>query len=129
MISSSKEIIRYGIAGIINTFIGYSIFIALVYLLNINLYYSNIIAYFLGLCMAFILNKYFVFNVKQTTKTDVIKFFVSFFIAYGTNIFVLFLCFNIFNLNPATSQVLAMVSYTVNFYILNKLIVFRNIKE
>lgn len=124
MIGNKNEIIRYALAGILNTIAGYGVFIILVYLININPYYSNIIGYIFGLSVAFILNKYYVFNIKKTTKVDVIKFVLSFLFAYGINIFVLFLCLKVFNLSPALGQIFAMVMYTISFYVLNKFLVF-----
>lgn len=121
-----KEAFRYILAGLINTAIGYGIFIFLVYIILIDAYYANAIGYFFGLCTAFILNKYFVFNVKNTTKIDIIKFLVSFLFSYGINIFTLFLCLNLFNLSAAMGQAIAMIFYTISFYIVNKYIVFYN---
>ena len=119
-----KEVFRYVLAGLINTAVGYGIFIFFVYFISLNAYYANAIGYFFGLCTAFILNKYFVFNVKNTTKIDIIKFLVSFLFSYGINIFTLFLCLNLFNLSAAMGQAIAMIFYTISFYIVNKYIVF-----
>lgn len=125
MTTNINEIVRYVIAGIINTIIGYSIFIYLVYVLEINPFYSNITSYIIALFVAFILNKYFVFNVEDKQIKRFIMFIISFIIAYSINLVVLFLSLNIFNLNPAIAQIFAMIFYTFIFYLLNKFIVFK----
>lgn len=124
-----NEIIRYIIAGIINTIVGYAIFIFLVYLIQINPFYSNGISYIFALCVAFILNKYFVFNSINRDVKHVIKFIISFIISFLINIFILFVCLNVLGQNPAMAQILAMIFYSISFYVLNKFFVFNELKE
>lgn len=128
MISSENEIIRYIISGIINTVVGYGVFICLVYLLDVNPFYANAIGYIIALCIAFILNKYFVFNVKNTQIKHFLMFIIAFIVAFFINVIVLSLFLNVLNLYPAIAQIFAMISYTVSFYIFNKFIVFKSVK-
>ena len=120
----TKEIIRYGIAGMINTFVGYGVFIFIVFFMNFDPYYANGLGYCIALCVAFLLNKYYVFNKKETDIYHVIRFFIAFLIAYIINLIILFICLDFLELNLALGQIFAMISYTASFYIFNKYIVF-----
>jgi len=124
-LNNIKEVFRYVLAGLINTAVGYGVFLFLVYFISLSAYYANAIGYFFGLCTAFILNKYFVFNTTHTSIEHLFKFVISFFIAYAINVLILFICLNILNLSPAVGQIFAMFFYTISFYILNKFLVFR----
>lgn len=119
----TKEIIRYATAGLVNTFVGYGVFIYLVFL-DLEIYCANAFGYFVGLCVAFLLNKYYVFNKEKTNIKHIIKFGISFVIAYAINLLTLSFFLNFITPNPAIGQIFAMMCYTVSFYILNKYIVF-----
>lgn len=120
----TKEIIRYLIAGLINTLLGYGVFISFVFFMNFNPYYANGLGYCIALCVAFLLNKYYVFNKKETNIYHVIRFLITFLIAFIINLIILFVCLDFLELNSALGQIFAMLSYTVSFYIFNKYIVF-----
>ncbi len=120
-----NEIFRYLLAGTINTIVGYCIFLVMLYIVNVNPYYSNIVGYIFGLIIAYILNKLFVFKNKTTTKTSIYRFFIAFILSFFINLFVLFIFVDILNQSPAISQIVAMTFYTIIFYLLNKFYVFK----
>lgn len=124
--NSFREVIRYGIAGVINTIVGYGVFILLVYIVAINPFFANIISYIVAICIAYILNKLFVFKNKNSNKQNIIKFLIAFFIAFTINFISLFIFLNIFKLSPAVGQIFAMIIYTTVFFLLNKFYVFNN---
>ncbi len=119
-----KEVFRYVLAGLINTAVGYGIFIFFVYIITINPFFANIISYIVAICIAYILNKLFVFKDKNSNKQNIIKFLIAFFIAFTINFIALFIFLNIFNFSPAIGQVFAMIIYTTVFFLLNKFYVF-----
>lgn len=116
--------LKFIFAGVVNTAIGYGVFLLLVTLLDMNPSYANAIGYGIALIVAFILNKTFVFNQSTTDRSTIPKFIVAFGIAFGINQLVLISGYRLAGLDPKIAQVFAMVSYTVVFYILNKKFVF-----
>lgn len=120
-----KELIKYLVAGFINTAIGYGVFLLLYRVLDYSPEIANTISYMGALCMAFILNRFFVFLHSPTpTTTSAIRFVVAFASAFLLNQAVLFLCIRILLSQPEMGQIFSMISYSVVFYLLNKYYVF-----
>jgi putative flippase GtrA len=60
------EILRFVIAGAINTIVTYAIYLALLSMLGYVVAYS--IAYVIGIALAYVLNTWFVFRVPQNIR-------------------------------------------------------------
>lgn len=121
--------LKYIFAGIINTAVGYGVFIFLVTLLNMNPAFANTIGYGVALLAAYLLNKIFVFNESTTDRSTLPKFIIAFSISFAINQSVLHIGYRWFGIDPKIAQIFAMISYTVIFYILNKKFVFNKKKE
>lgn len=115
---------RYLFAGLVNTLIGYIVFLILFNLFTMSASIANTISYACGLISAYILNKIFVFKVSEKNKKRAILFILCFCIAFLVNQIVLHIFSQFINANFA--QIIAMTSYTLLFYFLNKFVVFRN---
>lgn len=118
-----NELIRFLLVGGFNTLIGYGVFFILFACFQLTPYISNAFGYIVALIVAFGLSKKFVFR-STYQKGMVTKFIVAFLIAFGFNQFVLLLTIEYTPLIPEIAQILAMVSYTLIFYLLNKYFVF-----
>ena len=57
--------LRYGLAGVINTLVGFSIIVALDVGLRLSAHLANAIGYAVGICVSFALSKLFVFRARQ----------------------------------------------------------------
>lgn len=114
---------RYLFAGVINTVIGYLVFLISVNALGLHVYISNLLGYIIGLTCSYNLNVNFVFNIKNKTKQRFYVFIVSFVVCFLLNQLVLFLSTQYFNIYFA--QITAMFSYTLSFYALNKYFIFK----
>lgn len=123
------EFFRYIIAGIVNTAVGYAAFFFLLRLIGLDAYVSNFISYGVGLCVAFILNKVFVFKNKRALRRAPVVFLAGFAVSYFSNICVLYLLVNEFRVAGEISQLFAMAVYTVSFYIVNRLFVFSSAND
>lgn len=58
--------LRYGVAGVFNTLVGFSIILALDLGLGLAPHLANAIGYAIGVCVSFVLSKVFVFKARQT---------------------------------------------------------------
>ena len=117
---------KFVFIGIINTIIGLGIIYLLIYG-GFNNYISNIIGYTVGLLISFILNKYYVFKSspgKHRVYNQFIKFIFIFFIAYATNVFVLFISLDY--MTSYLAQLIAMLVYTSISFVLNKAFTFKD---
>lgn len=113
---------RFIASGIINTLVGYAVFIIAYKFIEFSPAISNAVSYAFGLVCSFILSATFVFSKMDQLRRRVIKFFICFIIAFMINQLVLWLLSSLINIYLA--QFFAMVSYTIIFYILNKYFVF-----
>jgi putative flippase GtrA len=82
-----KTLVKFIIAGLINTGIGAAIMFCLYNLLEVNYWLSSAANYAAGSIVSFFLNKYFTFAVKEWTLFMIAAFIVNiaaaYFIAYG----------------------------------------------
>lgn len=95
MITKIKDLInnidpsffRYIIVGIINTIFGTSIMFIFYNVLGFGYWPSSAANYFFGSILSFFLNKYFTFQSKTTSLSQVVRFIINivicYFIGYG----------------------------------------------
>ncbi|MFL1500450.1 GtrA family protein [Pseudomonas sp. O64] len=119
------QLIKYALTGIINTLIGYGVFWVLFTQFNIHAEYANAAGYGIALVFAFLLNKVFVFNKSTFHSAMIPRFIVAFMVAFLINQLVLIVFHRVLDIRAEIAQILAMGTYTVLFYILNKRYVFK----
>lgn len=110
------KLFRFLIVGIGNTGISYITFSILFYLSG-EYIISSIFAYIVAVINSFIFNKNWVFKHNDTTD---IKLIISFFtvnvISLLTNLLILYIAVELFNINPYLAQILAtIVVMQINF--------------
>ena len=119
-----KEFLKYVIAGLINTAIGYGVFFSLIRWAGVSPEIANATCYIVALVIAFLLNRFFVFQGSTTSKVTILKFITAFACAFIINQVVLFLLFRILSVQPEIAQIFSMMAYAIVFYMLNKFFVF-----
>ena len=121
-----KETLLYLFFGGLTTLINIIIYKSLVFL-NIDYIIANIIAWVISVIFAFITNKYYVFNKKNT---NLIKEFIKFISSrLGTgllDLFFMFLTVSIFNFDDFIMKILSNIIVIILNYLLSKFIVFKN---
>lgn len=127
-----KEIILYVIFGGLTTVINYAIY-ALMVLLKIDIYTSNITAWIGAVLFAYLTNRKMVFNSEAKGKKSVIIEILSF---YGSRVFslavetgLLFVCVSLMGMNEWITKLVLQVVVIVLNYIFSKFIVFRKKKK
>lgn len=119
-------VFKYLIAGLVNTLIGYGVFLLLLATSSMLPEVANAISYVIALVVAFILNKVFVFKSSVKNAVAIPKFIAAFAISFLVNQLVLILFYRLLNSPAAIAQIPAMVSYTIVFYVLNKHYVYKH---
>ena len=124
-----KEILWYGVFGILTTLINIISF----YLLDktgMNVYISNLIAWILSVLFAFITNKLFVFNSKSLDKAIVMKEMISFFffriLSLGIDMAGMYICISLININKLVSKIIMNIIVIISNYIFSKIFIFKN---
>lgn len=120
-----KETFLYLVFGGLTTLINIIIYKSLVFF-NIDYIVANIIAWIISVIFAFITNKYYVFNKKNT---NLIKEFIKFISSrLGTgllDLFFMFLTVSIFKFDDFIMKILSNIIVIILNYILSKFIVFK----
>lgn len=114
-----KSALKYGIVGIINTLVGYSIMFGLTFLQVIP-EIANLCSYGLAFLLSYILNKNFTFHKKGAHKKHFSRFLIASGIAYIANLITLIICHRIFLWNEYIALIIASIVYVIVGYILHK---------
>lgn len=120
-----SEFLRYLVAGVVNTFVGYAVFLAALHGLGLGVFASNALSYATGLTAAYLQNRYFVFRGARHSSAALLRFLAGFGVAYLVNLAVLELAHARLGLRAEWAQLFAMVAYTVSFYLINRCYVWR----
>jgi putative flippase GtrA len=113
----------FGLVGLVNTAVGYGTIIALM-AMNLGPVVANAGGYALGLFVSYLLNSRITFSHSAGASdwSSLLRFLISFALAWLLNLIVLTFALGYFV--PAIAQGLAMVSYTLVFFVLSRSFVF-----
>lgn len=113
------ELLRYGVAGVLNTAMGYGVFLALHWGLGVDPRLANGLSFGAGLLQSLLLNRWFVFEGARLGGAEVQRFALGFGVAYALNLLVLSALLAL-GMAAAWAQLFAMATYTVAFYLFNR---------
>lgn len=119
--------LRYGLAGVLNTLVGFSIIVALDVGLHLPAHLANAIGYAVGICFSFVLSKVFVFKTRKTARSAPVRYGAAVAAAFALNQGVLTLAQLILPRGAAfgvAAQGAAAVSYTAALFLLSHFWVF-----
>lgn len=123
-----SEILWYGFFGVLTTLVNIISF-ALLDKTGLNVYFSNLLAWFFSVLFAFITNKLFVFDSKDFTFRVFFKELVSFFIfrivSLGIDMAGMYVCLETIKLNKMISKIIVNVVVIIANYVFSKLFIFR----
>lgn len=114
---------RYALAGIMNTIVGLVSIWALLRS-GVSPILANLLGYLLGLTVSFVASKKFVFRTRGRVTKEGVSFVIAFLISYSFNLLVLYVCYAWAGLEVMLAQVIAMLSYIVCMYLLQRFVVF-----
>ncbi len=125
-----KEIIYYGIFGVLTTIINYVSYIIFTRLFNIDIFVSNLLAWILSVIFAFVTNKLIVFESKKFTIEIVLKEIVAFMAARVFSLLldmaILYVASDLMGINDLIVKIISNVIVIIVNYVLSKFIIFKN---
>ena len=125
-----KEIIKYGIFGVLTTVINYVSYILFTRLFGIDIFISNSLAWILSVIFAFITNKLIVFESKKFTFKIIIKEGISFTVARILSLLldmlILYIMSDLMGISDLIVKIISNIVVIIVNYILSKFIIFKN---
>lgn len=124
-----KKLIKYTIAGILTTFVSYTIYGLLYYIIRIEPNISNVISIICSVIFAYVINKIFVFkSITINLKSLIIEVF-EFVLARSLTIIIeicgVFLLVTLLKYDAMYSKILINIINVILNYIISSLFVFK----
>lgn len=119
------QLVPFLVTGIANSIVGFSVIFFCLFM-GASGVTANIIGFAFGLTCSFLLNRHYVFGVRGAiAPMEIARFLAVFATAYGVNIAVLLMAQSVLGEASPIAQVIAVASYTLVFYPLSRIFVFR----
>ena len=99
------------------------------YLINLSPEISNMMGYAAGLVLSYFLNRNYAFNSVAKISTEVVRFTLSFLVAYALNFAVLVILIHKINMHEGISQIYAGLVYVAASYLISRYYVFKPIES
>lgn len=126
-----KEIIIYGIVGVLNTALNFFLYFFLESMLNVYYLYANFISWIACVIFSFYANKVYVFQIKNSNIKEFCKEVGTFLLcSLGTgflDIFILWCMVDIMTIDETISKFVDVFVVIVVNYFLRKFFVFKKI--
>jgi len=119
------EVLRFGIAGMLNTLVGLAIILFLQDVVGISPVLSNLIGYFVGFAIGYGLHKSWTFRQRHTRHSALSRYFTVIILCYLLNLAVLTALVQM-AIKPSIAQLASVIVYTFAHFLLSKLYAFRS---
>lgn len=116
--------VRFCLVGLVNTAVGLGLIYACKFLLGFADVPANLVGYIIGLMVSFTLNSRWTFRYDGPVWPAVLRFLLTFVIAYAANIATVLLLIDGAGVNAYLAHAIAVVPYTTTFYLLSRFMVF-----
>lgn len=123
-IKLNNSLLKFLVVGILNTLLSLLIIFGLKYFYAFGDIVANFTGYIAGLICSFTLNKKWTFNHTGQLSITLVKFVLTFIIAYAVNIICVLFLIKL-GVNAYLSHLLVMPIYTILFYLGSKFFVFK----
>ena len=129
----NTQTILYVIFGMLTTIVNLISYYFFSNIMSINYLISNMISWIISVLFAYITNKFYVFNSKDTSKDIIIKEFIKFVNCRLTSgiieMILLFLLVDIIKVNDVISKLVIGVIVVILNFIFSKLFVFKKLNQ
>lgn len=124
----SKEVILYLVFGVLTTLVDTIVFYISNYKMHINYIIATCLAWVFAVLFAYITNKLFVFESKQTQNIlkEIISFFSLRFASLLLSLVFMVIMVNILGYGELISKILVNVFVVIANYFFSKLFIFKN---
>lgn len=120
------QFLKFSFVGVINTLITLLTIWVFVNVFSTSHYVGNAVGYIVGVMNSYFLNKFWTFNNKSKMCVTFVKFICVFLITYFFQFSVLSILLNFSRIEPFVCQILAMTTYTILNFIINKVFTFKS---
>jgi putative flippase GtrA len=121
-----STVAKYALVGATTTLVGYATVLTLQYAAQLSPHAANAGGYLVGWVMSYMLNRRYTFNSQRAHREGLPMFALGAALCYAINAVVLQLAIATLELPGALAQALAMLSYSVSFYLLNRHVIFKH---
>jgi putative flippase GtrA len=121
------QFLRFLVVGCANTLVGLAVIYAALGLVGLGEVAANAVGYAVGLGVSFLLNKAWTFRYSGPVLLALPRFLLAFAASYLLNLATLWELIHGWGVNGYLAQAVAVVPYTVSFFLLSKLLVFRSL--
>lgn len=104
----------------LNTFVGYTIFLISVYLLHIHYVFALIVEYTVSILHSYVWNKKWTFRSANNVGGEIVKFFCVYVTMFVFNYAFLLVLINFFKIEAALAQIIAIIFLTPITFVLHK---------
>lgn len=119
------QLLKYGLVGVINSIVGYSIIITCQLLLNFSPVLSNLVGYVFGILISFTLNSRFTFQSQRNSGIVLFRYILVFAFSYLCNLVTLVVSIEIYSVPSLLAQIPSLLVFFLVSFLLNKYLVFR----
>lgn len=126
-----KELINYGIFGVLTTVINYVSYIIFTRVFKLEIFTSNLLAWILSVMFAFITNKIIVFESKEFTLKTLVKEGIAFIVARILSLLldmlILYIMVDIMGISDLIVKIISNIIVIMVNYILSKFLIFKKV--
>ena len=122
-----KELIMYFIFGVLTTVVNFVVYLLFARFLNVNYLISNVLAWFFSVLFAYVTNRIWVFESKNSNILKEMSLF------FGGRIFsgvvdtaLMYLLIGILAVGDVISKIIIQVIVVILNYVISKIIVFKD---
>lgn len=116
--------VRYALVGVFNTGLGLGCILLLQVVVGVSPGLANAFGFSIGMLVSYLLNRRLAFKSLRPHGRAVPAFLLCAAVSYLLNIAVLWVLVGRFLVNEVHAQLVAVATYTISFYLLNRYVVF-----
>jgi putative flippase GtrA len=123
------QLLRFLLVGVLNTLVGLATIWALIGIAGWGDFQANFTGYLAGLVCSFVLNRQWTFDHAGPWRPALLRFLIVFAVSYCVNWLAVLVLRDFFEVNRYLAHSLAMLPYTVTFFIGSRLFAFASQRQ
>jgi putative flippase GtrA len=108
---SLKQLSKFGLIGILNTILGYGLFV--IFLNWFNYFGALVFSHIIAVTHSYLWNRYWTFKSSKNPLKEFLKFNSVYLLVFVANAITLFLLVDVFNFDPRVGQLFALPIITI----------------
>lgn len=133
-LKKNREVVMYLVFGALTTLVSIATYYLCTSLLfnsenAVNIQISNVISWIASVTFAYITNKKYVFNSKNSVKGEIVKFFSARIGTLIIDMVIMFVFVSVLKFNDMIVKIFVQIVVVIANYVLSKLLVFKEAKN